>query len=479
MLLTASSFATLGVMVALSPLAAAGFSIGLVLVTLTASRRLAVTVFCGALVGVLLGYALMGRGFAYLGAAPIYVGEVALGLGVIAAITKWRIRPIAAVHILLVAFMAWGAARTLPYAAEYGFDAFRDAASWGYGLFALLVWHVVDQRHVERLKDVYRKFVWLLIIWIPVLAVVWFSAQTSFPRVPGTNVPIPFFKGGDMAVHLTGAAAFGLSGLLGTRTSLIREPLFWVIWLAGFTSVAALNRGGMLAMLVAVPTVLLFVRRTRVWIAPVFVAAVLVAALSVMNANFGVIGKDRQLSVGQLVQNSLSIIGESEDDRLAGTREWRVRWWDTIVNYTVFGDRFWNGKGYGINLAEDDGFIGRDPSLRSPHNAHLQFLARGGVPGLVLWISVQLAFAFAMLRSAWSNSKARRSEWAALQGWIFAYWAAALINMTFDVYLEGPQGGILFWSLVGLGLATITLSKPGGAASEGRTASSIGFAEDR
>jgi hypothetical protein len=44
----------------------------------------------------------------------------------------------------------------------------------------------------------------------------------------------------------------------------------------------------------------------------------------------------------------------------------------------------------------------------------------------------------------------------AIVGWIFAYWLAALVNASFDVYLEGPQGGIWFWSVIGLGIAAAT-----------------------
>ena len=36
---------------------------------------------------------------------------------------------------------------------------------------------------------------------------------------------------------------------------------------------------------------------------------------------------------------------------------------------------------------------------------------------------------------------------------MLVYWLAALANAAADVYLEGPQGGILFWSVMGLGLA--------------------------
>jgi hypothetical protein len=31
--------------------------------------------------------------------------------------------------------------------------------------------------------------------------------------------------------------------------------------------------------------------------------------------------------------------------------------------------------------------------------------------------------------------------------------------MSFDVYLEGPQGGIWFWSIIGLALAVLRLKQ--------------------
>jgi hypothetical protein len=35
------------------------------------------------------------------------------------------------------------------------------------------------------------------------------------------------------------------------------------------------------------------------------------------------------------------------------------------------------------------------------------------------------------------------------------YWIAAMVNMSFDPYLEGPHGGIWFWTLFGLGLGAM------------------------
>jgi hypothetical protein len=38
-----------------------------------------------------------------------------------------------------------------------------------------------------------------------------------------------------------------------------------------------------------------------------------------------------------------------------------------------------------------------------------------------------------------------------------SYWLAFMINVSFDVVLEGPHGGIWFWTVYGVGLAALWL----------------------
>ena len=77
--------------------------------------------------------------------------------------------------------------------------------------------------------------------------------------------------------------------------------------------------------------------------------------------------------------------GQSNTSNLEGTRAWRLQWWQDIIDYTVHGRYFWTGKGFGINLADDDDYQGTVNGLpnRSPHNIQMTVLARAGVPGLV------------------------------------------------------------------------------------------------
>jgi O-Antigen ligase len=164
-----------------------------------------------------------------------------------------------------------------------------------------------------------------------------------------------------------------------------------------------------------------------------------------------------KISPQQLAANVASaFVGGDEDQARQATREWRLEWWREIIHYTVLGDRFWTGKGFGVNLADDDGFqVERDHSLRNPHNGHMTFLARAGVPGVVLWLLLQATFGVAMVRAYMRARRAGQEWWARVDLWILAYWLAFLVNAAFDVFLEGPPGGIWFWSLIGFGIVAL------------------------
>ena len=45
------------------------------------------------------------------------------------------------------------------------------------------------------------------------------------------------------------------------------------------------------------------------------------------------------------------------------------------------------------------------------------------------------------------------NELANMNIWALAYMSAFMVNSSFDVYLEGPQGGIWFWAMMGFVIA--------------------------
>jgi hypothetical protein len=84
---------------------------------------LPVRLFVAALVALLVGYMFMGRGFAHVGVAPAYVGEVVLFGGWRDRIAIARMRPrlsVSPIVVLLLALMAWGAIAPSPISANTG-----------------------------------------------------------------------------------------------------------------------------------------------------------------------------------------------------------------------------------------------------------------------------------------------------------------------------------------------------------------------
>jgi hypothetical protein len=411
--------------------------------------------FLGALAVILFGYAFFNRAFAYAGVPPLFVGELVLMLGVLAflySLERWRLNP---TTVAILVFMGWGLAQTIPYVPRYGVDAIRDGVAWLYASFALIIATVMLPEQMAAAVRLVRRVLPYFLVWVPVAGLSAIALQGRLPTVPGTNVPLLAFKGGDAGVLLAGAAAFILVGLYARAEPKPRlpEPLPWIPWLAGAGVVAIINRGGFVAITMTA-FALAFVRRSGRVAAPLFIIAVLVVLGTILNPTLDV-GGDRQFSFSQLTDNLTSIF-VSTDNSLEGTRSFRLRWWGEIVDYTVNGPYFWAGKGYGVALAVSDGFnITSAEILRSPHNAHIEMLARSGVPGLIVWVALQVTFGVSMVSAALKANREGRLFWVQVIGWLFVMWLAALANMTFDPYLQGPQGGIWFWSVMGLGMVAM------------------------
>lgn len=405
---------------------------------------------------VLLGYALLSRGFAYLGVPPIYVGEATLLFGLLAmARSQGILATLTRLPAQLLALsLLWGLACTLPHLGTHGIDALRDAVLWAYGLFAFIVAALVIA-HPYRLRALlvrYRTFayVFLSLIWA-VFLLYKLTNGAGLPTVPGTKVALLSVKGGDVMVHLTGITVFMLVGMM--------RPTVPVMLLLGFNLVLCVvsDRAGMVAWGFSLFVVILLrpprLRLSRL----VFGGVLMLTLLGLLNPQVTINGR-RSISVEQMWINLVSVFGESKAGYLEGTKEWRLAWWNKIIDYTFNGPYFWMGKGYGVNLANADGFqVYEDQSLRSPHNGHLTFLARSGVPGFVLWLLVLATWLGAVVRAYLHARRHGDEAWCGIFLFLLAYWLACLVNASFDVFLEGPMGGIWFWTLYGLGIAATYL----------------------
>lgn len=405
----------------------------------------------------LTGYAVMGRGFAYIGLPPLFIGEMLLAIGGLLWITGRSVRQSLSLvpMSLLMVMIVWVTIRMVPYIGAYGVDAPRDAMIAGYGLFAFIVAGFVLERP-DRLHTLLRRYKTFVLIVISLgwsVYLLYRQMPDVFPKWPWAEIRMVENKPGDLLVHLAGATAFLVLGF--------RRSTPWVITLllVGVAVGVIGTRGGMIAYVLSL-AVFAVMKPPPAKFGRLIYAIVLFAVLGLIVDTSSLKTSDgsRALSTEQIVDNVLSIFGRSDSFELNTTAEWRMEWWTKITDYTVFGQYFWTGKGFGVNLAKDDGFsVSDDHALRSPHNGHLTMLARGGVPGLLLWLAVHISWLVYVL-GAWLDARRmRRYTWMGVFAFIMVYWTAGMINAAFDVYLEGPMGAIWFWTFFGLGMACARL----------------------
>src|SRR5215469_11226636 len=281
---------------------------------------------------VLLGYAVMGKGFAYLGFPPLYVGEIAFLGGIVvflrtgAGVSAMATMP----AVLLLALMVLVVARTFPFLGLYGFDALRDSVIVIYGGFAFILIGLLleDARRIDIMVRYYR----VMLASLPAMFAGSLLLKYWGDDIPQVFGPVPVLNAGPSAVatHLAGAMVFVLIGYS-------RVSVAWLaIWFATFGLVGATNRGAMLAVIVPVAIAMLVLGRYRLMLASVVVCVGVFAVLLTLESAFDPFEEakdsiDRPVSAHQIVENAESIVGRS-GDQAEGTKQWRLNWWDIIIN---------------------------------------------------------------------------------------------------------------------------------------------------
>jgi len=338
-------------------------------------------------------------------------------------------------------------------------------------MFALIIVSFVNRSiQISRALNAYRRFLRWFPVVIPLVLIVSVSVGQHFPKIPWyRGVSILTLKAMDVSVQITAAGLFLVifpGGMRRTRNAgiTISSTMRYAgLWLAALIGIA-MSRSAFLDIALGVIVVLVLRAREVAWkIAAIGIVATTLTVVLVATFPVNLHIRGRALSGESTVATISSLAGGSEEGSgHEGTTQWRITWWGNIVHETFFGPYFWTGRGFGVNLAVADGPFGNalsdeDIVLRSPHNGSMTILARMGVPGFVIWLALNLVFAIRMLKAQRAAVRAGSRFWSGLNLWIFACWLTTFANLSFDVYLEGPQGGIWFWSIIGFGIAALRI----------------------
>jgi hypothetical protein len=320
-------------------------------------------------------------------------------------------------------------------------DLIRDSFIFQYGWFVFILFLFKDKTAQiwETLFFIYK--------WFPFVALLNFILQYFVPFfetvTPFGGIPILLYKNGDMGVQLL------ISTLL-LLFSFEKYSFKWRVVLSlvialDFLILASYSRSGIVAFLASLVCFIYFNKdiqlqsRVRLLIKYLPIILLIVTPIYInikVTENF----QGRSVGFEQIKNNFSSIIGGTTDATSEDNVVWRLVWWAKIIDYSFTAPNFFIGKGLGMSLATEDDIITLDDSLRSPHNFHLNIMARFGVLLFMIWTYFLIQILKPLFKKHLTGKRL-------LIGCVlFAF----LLNASFDVFLEGPMGAFPFWTWLGL-----------------------------
>ncbi len=419
----------------------------------------------GLLVVLVTGYWSFGKSFGYLGIHPFYIGEAVLlaGLGMIAYRGRYYVLKHASFWLYWLFFglaLVQGGVSVF-LLKQSAMEVIRNLAIVYYGLFAYVVYALTAYPGMGRTfyQNLVRSVIPRLFPYLlgGSLLTLWaFNfLDGQLPLIPGTQVPIVFYKPTDAVMP------FFLYFTLAIRGHL--PQLYLLGAMLPILICSARSRSVMICFFVAS---LLTLRPSRRYVKLFGVLAALLVLLAVsgLRLNLGY----REVSAAQFVANSLSILNLDEqsaqvDPTTSRNKRWRAEWWDQIVADSVGRERVVMGLGWGTNLAEAfevmaPGAESDLNALRHPHNAFFGILARGGWLAAGLWACFYASLFWGLWRAKQIFGHVDR-ELGDFAVAIMVYVAASLVNGSTDVFLESPQVAIPHWIVIGLGWGLIRLAR--------------------
>jgi len=416
----------------------------------------------------IFGYIVGNHGFAQLSIrpnSPLYVGEVgmiacAFFVAIRGALTRERTIPQIRLAWLIVAFLLVGGVRlyldtVMLSGSTLVTTAIRDSAVVYYTIFFFIAYQI--GKNVSARKFVERMMLMGFVLLIPI-AVLAISAPELLEKTSFRGYPLIQYKG-DLLTTFLGMGAFYF--FLTPTRGVIRVFFRICALLSLILMLFPMSRAALFGF-IAATALLVLARRPQFLVYQLSIA--MVALLAVALIEFGHL-ESQSAFFAKLTDRMSSIVDFSGrghyssdiGDMSAANNQFRAVWWKTVFDETMQKGP-WFGLGFGYDLTA--GFLrtyyanqNLDLTARSPHNILLTILGRMGVTGLapflvILFLIIRMAFQGARSVARGQQPQENLAHWCALINLL----GAAL----FGVVLEGPMGGILFWSVIGLAASQLS-----------------------
>lgn len=391
----------------------------------------------------ILGYALGGRGFAYLSPAePLYIGEICLFLcmgGLLLRISRAGLMD-TPMHKLVWVYLIYGGVHLMLDYSAYGLMSLRDSATVYYSLFFVATYSLLSNGSIMNVFERILKLALIFSVFQMAVYVVIMKLNLHF-EIPGFGPHVDAF----VPLNVAAVLFFLVKGFAENKKH--------YILLGVGISIALL--GGKTAGIVALTLVMI----VAIWygrLKSLLVPAVLTGSISfvvfivslVMFPN--VVG---DFGSGEITETFG--LSDGEFVGLSGTSQWRVDWWMIVWHDTMRIAPFW-GQGFGADITTPFlvDWIGIDPSssmaqnyARYPHNILFTIIGRLGLIGLFVFLGLFISIGIFVLRFCKRYFRSEDLRDADLIA--FGVVSSGMINALLQLTYESPHGAIPHWVCLG------------------------------
>lgn len=390
---------------------------------------------------VILGYALGGKGFAYVSPfEPVYIGEISLAL----CLAGFLMRPQALSHIfetpihkLIWLFLLYAFIHLMFDFSHYKLLAIRDSATAYYALFFIVSYALFQN---EVIVDTFEKIMRLAVVFSMFQFGHVLSMWLISPNLGTTGLhPHP-----DAFIPLLGGASlFFLIKGLEYRKIRYLLPGAYAVGVLCYIKTAAF------IALIGIIGASIISGRVKALVAPFVIGSmfgILGVSLAMMVNSEAVLqavtGGDTARAFG--IAEGGEFVGFTE---ASDTTSWRWGWWMQIWDDTTRMAPFL-GQGFGSDISTP--FLGDNEwgrNVRYPHNIMFTVIGRLGLIGLFIFVLLYLAIVLHSLRfcKRFFSSPDRRDADLIAFGVVFAGLVNSLLQATYEV----PYAAITHWVCLG------------------------------
>ena len=390
---------------------------------------------------VLLGYALGGKGFAYVSPyEPVFIGEISLAFcmgGFLLRAKQWGLVD-TAIHKWIWVYLIYAGIHLWVDYNQYSLVAIRDSATAYYALFFIASFIMFRNQLVV---STFEKIIKVALLFGIIQMMNQFYGKTF-----GLALTFPGFGShADAYIQLSSAAALFFL----TRGMESKKILYILIGVCAAGMLCSIKTSAVCALAAVIGAAILWGRVRSLLIPSVFMGVtgfVVLALVTMFNPDFFA----EHIASGETAE-TFGIEG-GQFVGLRGTSSWRLDWWMNIWDNTMAIAPFW-GQGFGADITGPylEVWLGikADPAgyARYPHCVLFTIIGRLGLIGLFIFGALFIAIGVFSLRYCRRFFQAvdRRDADVITFGVVVAGMVNGLLQATYEV----PYGAIPFWVCLG------------------------------